>query len=220
MKPIYLIINFKSYQESLGLKGLRIAKAAEKISMATGKRIIIAPQAVDLRVIVEKVKLPVYSQSVSLNKPGPYTGSITMQALIDAGVNGVLINHHENKLDFKDIESQVAACGRHNLNSVVFAPNILLIRQLVMIKPGFIVFAPPELTGGPVSVGSKPDLINQASRLAGDIPLLASGGIATPKDIKNIMLAGASGVVVSSSIIKSDKPEEVINNLVNALRTK
>ncbi|MEM4675294.1 MAG: triose-phosphate isomerase, partial [Nitrososphaerota archaeon] len=59
-----IVLNYKTYLEGVGKKGLEIAKAAEKVSIETGVCIAVAPQFSDLRMIAESVEIPVFAQHI------------------------------------------------------------------------------------------------------------------------------------------------------------
>ncbi len=60
-KPL-VILNFKTYLESTGLNGLKLAKATEEVADETGIAIAVATQAADLWRISKEVNIPVFAQ--------------------------------------------------------------------------------------------------------------------------------------------------------------
>ncbi|GIU69620.1 MAG: hypothetical protein KatS3mg002_0856 [Candidatus Woesearchaeota archaeon] len=100
----FVVLNFKTYEESQGNNAIRLARIAEKISMKYMINIIVAVQAIDLKEVASKVKIPVYAQHLDSEIPGRSTGSIIPENIKRINVHGSLLNHSEKKLDIKTIE--------------------------------------------------------------------------------------------------------------------
>jgi len=72
-KPI-IIVNMKTYLQSIGEKAIKLAKSAAKVSEKTGAEIILAPQLADLKEVAKIV--PAYSQHIDPIEPGAHTGHV------------------------------------------------------------------------------------------------------------------------------------------------
>ncbi len=67
MKTPVIILNFKAYREASGKRGLALANICEEVAEDTGASIVIAPQQIDLSLIVREVGIPVLAQHVDYN---------------------------------------------------------------------------------------------------------------------------------------------------------
>ena len=105
-KPL-VILNFKTYLESTGLNALKIAKASEEVADETGVVIAVATQAPDLWRISREVNIPVFAQHVDAIDSGGHTGSILLESVKQAGAQGTLINHSEQRMELADMEMVV-----------------------------------------------------------------------------------------------------------------
>jgi triosephosphate isomerase len=76
-----IIVNFKTYLESTGKRGLELAKQAEKASKETGACIVVVPQFVDIAQIAEAVEIPVFAQHIDPIKPGNRTGHVLAESV-------------------------------------------------------------------------------------------------------------------------------------------
>ena len=48
--------------------------------------------------------VPTFSQCITGNEPGAYTGSITAEMVRNTGAKGVIINHSERKITIEEIK--------------------------------------------------------------------------------------------------------------------
>jgi triosephosphate isomerase len=105
-KPL-IVLNFKSYSESMAEKAVRMAKYCEEVSKDSGIEIIACPQIPDIYRVACAVKIPVFAQHIDAAGAGSYTGHITADCVKSAGARGTLINHSERRLLLADVDSAV-----------------------------------------------------------------------------------------------------------------
>ncbi len=214
-----VIINFKTYTESAGKNALKIARAAERALKKVKGNVILVPQFVDLRLVSQNSKLKVFAQHVDLFGPGGHTGSINIDALKDAGVKGVLINHSEKRLSLNIIEETVALCKKKNMISVVCTKNLSETKKVIEFKPDFVAVEPPELIGGNVSISeAKPELIENAVDFSNGVKVLCGAGIHTEDDVRIAKSLGAQGVLVASGVVKAKNVEREIVDLLSGFK--
>ncbi len=165
-----ILVNFKTYKESLGQKGLELARAAERVSEETGVCIAVAPQTPDLYMITKSVGIPVFSQHADPEEPGAHTGSVTPESLKEAGVSGSILNHSERRLRMDIIEETVRRCSCLGLLTCVCANTPLAGRAVASFSPDMVAVEPPELIGSGVSVSkARPEIVGDAVRLIKDV---------------------------------------------------
>jgi len=213
-----IIVNFKSYEQTIGDKGLSLVKKMESVFEDTGANMYICPQTVDLRVVTSMSNLKVLSQHADPKPFGAYTGSVTLVALKDVGVIGTLLNHSEKRIDKKTIKLSVEEARKLGIISIVCCPNLDWIKDIAKIKPDIIAYEPPELIGGNVSVSSaKPEIIEKGVELCGKIPMLVGAGVKTGEDVKRACELGARGILVASGVVKANNPEKALFDFIDAL---
>jgi len=89
-----LVINLKSYIETIGKRGLKLLEATEKVSEEYNIDIGIAPQSTDIYLLSKNAKkVKIFAQHIDPIEPGAYTGFILPEAIKEAGAVGTLINH-------------------------------------------------------------------------------------------------------------------------------
>jgi len=207
MKPI-IIINFKTYKEGLDL--LNLSKIIEKIN----KDIIVGVSATDIYNISHKTKLKVYSQHIDNYSKGRNTGYVLGEAVKKNGAVGVFINHSEHKISNVEIKETISKSKKLKLKTIVFVENLIEAKNIEKLKPTYIVFEPKKLVGGKVSVSkANPKLIKKISESI-KTKFLIGAGIKTKKDIDIAIKLGASGVLISSAIMKSKNPIKKLKELL------
>ncbi|MCD6402970.1 MAG: triose-phosphate isomerase [Candidatus Aenigmarchaeota archaeon] len=217
-----IMINFKTYPQSIGKKGLRLAKIVEKISKKYGVTIAVVPQFYDVRLIATSVDIPVFAQHVDPITPGAHTGHSLAETIKDSGAIGSLINHSEKRMKVDEIKQSVKIMRKNGLLSVVCVPNIKFAKLVVKYKPNFIAYEPPELIGSGRAVSKvKPEVVEKFSKLIkthgkGIIPLCGAG-ITTADDVRLAVELGTSGVLLASAFVKAKDPKKVLEKMAKAL---
>lgn len=228
LNPPIFMINYKAYSRALGENAVTLTEIIEEVAQTyTNITFIIAPQPSDIRLlrnIVERVKI--FAQHADPVDPGAYTGHIPLEALKEAGVNGVMINHSEKPLKFGEIEFLVVKAKKLNLHSCVCAATPEESERVARLKPTFVAFEPPELIGTGISVSrAKPEqLIKSVEAIekggGGTVIPVCGAGISTPEDVKRAFDLGAKGILVASAIIKSSDPAKLISEMAESMEDK
>lgn len=212
-----LIINFKTYNESLGENAVKIAKNIAKLKKIAEKknvRIIACPQIIDLRDI-QKLKVPVFSQHFEDYNPGAHTGFITPESLISAKAIGSLINHSEHRLKEEKIKEDIKKAKKLGLEICLCVKNAKEVDKYQNLKPDFIAVEPPELIGGDISISTaKPELISKCVKNAKKTPLLIGAGVKNSQDVKKGIELGAKGILVASGVVKVEDSYLAIKELL------
>ena len=220
--PPVVAINFKTYEEATGQKALELALICDEIAENSKALIIICVQPTDIYRIKQHVSIPVFAEHIDPLDPGSHTGKIIPHAIKDAGAEGTLINHSENRLRVDIIEESVNSAKKYGLKTIVCANDAIIGQALYSMKPDFIAVEPPELIGGNVSVSNaKPEIIKDAvhriGKIGGEHHLLVGAGVKNAKDVKRCLELGAQGVLLASGVTKAKDPRKVLKNLVSFL---
>ena len=206
MKPI-LVVNYKAYPTSHGKTAESIARKAAELSSTYNVRIILAVPATEVYKI-SRIHPDTYIQSVDPVPEGAHTGHITPEMAEEAGVKGILLNHSEKKLLYRDIQKII---NRTKLETLVCAETPEEAAAVSLLKPTMIAVEPPELigTGIPVSK-AKPEIITKTVQLVKqyntEATILTGAGISAPEDAVKAIQLGTQGVLVASAIMKAEDP--------------
>ena len=212
-----IIINFKTYKETAGNKGVIVAKQIEKVAKEHNTKVIVCPQLLDLRLLKDQTQVELFSQKVDDVSLGKFTGSIPAETVKEIGATGTLINHSEHQIPLDKIGNIVAKAKANNLTTVVCAATVEKGEQILKFKPDYIAIEPPELIGSDVSVSTgKPELIKDSvARLKKDgIKLLIGAGVRTSEDVRIALDYGADGVILASEVAKSKDVEKTTLDLI------
>jgi len=222
MRTPAIVLNFKTYPEILGKKGWELAKRFAAVGDDTGASIVLAPPTSDLAHIAKLVHLPVFSQHVDAVDPGPTTGWMPPEALLEAGAAGTVINHSERKVAWEEMAKVIPRCRDLGLEVIACADDLGEAETLAKLSPEYIAIEPPELIGGNVSVtAAKPEVITKAVdriRAANpNVSVLCGAGVRARKDVAKALELGTVGVLLSSGVVKAKDPEKALRDLVRGL---
>ena len=97
---------------------------------------------------------------------------------------------------------------------MVFVSNIKKAKRVEKLKPTYLIYEPPELVAGKISVSTaKPKVIEEFSKQI-KTPFLVGAGIKNNQDVKIAMKLGAKGVALSSAVTKAKNPKKVLKDLM------
>ncbi|MGM0510607.1 MAG: triose-phosphate isomerase [Thermoplasmatota archaeon] len=215
-----IIVNYKTYSQSVGEKGLELTKIIEEHSEANW---IVCPQTADLRLISENSDVPVFAQHIDGIEPGSHTGHALLDTVKEAGATGTLINHSENRLKMSEIERIVEICKKNGLDTIICANNPEVSAAAAALGPDFVAYEPPELIGGDISVSTaKPEVVEEAVRKVKNVDenvgVLCGAGVKDGDDVEKALELGTEGVLLASGLVKADDPVEVIKDLESGVK--
>jgi triosephosphate isomerase len=202
------IINLKNYLEIAGDNIIKIVNDAEKVSQILNIEIIVSPPQPYLALITKQTNLKVISQHIDVEKPGSTTGYYIAEIIEKIGAYGSLLNHSEHEIKIDEIKQSIEKLKELNMISFVCVKTIEELRKILSFEPNYIAIEPPELIGTKKSISSeKPSLIKECHEIIKGYQksqLICGAGINKKEDIRIALENGASGILVSSSITKSD----------------
>jgi len=104
---MFILVNLKAYP----CDPIEVATAARDVAEDAGVRIAVSPQAAHLKSVAD-TGVETWAQHVSPNGYGSFTGSTLAEAVAEAGAEGTLLNHSENRRKLADIDAAVRAAER------------------------------------------------------------------------------------------------------------
>lgn len=216
-----IAINFKTYKESTGEAGLKLAKICDEVAREYKVEIIIAPQTSDIYRISKNVKIPVFAQHIDAISYGSNTGHILAEAVKEAGASGSLINHSEKRLTLADIEFCIKKLRELSMTSIVCSNNIETTKALAAIEPDFVAIEPPELIGSGIPVSkAQPDVVSKAvdavREISKKVKILCGAGISTNEDLKAAVNLGTDGVLLASGVVKANNQKNALLELIKS----
>ena len=219
-------MNFKTYIEATGKRGVELAKIADQVSRDSGVTIAVAPQFTDLKTVTEAVEIPVFSQHIDPIKPGAYTGHVLAEAVKAAGASGTLLNHSERRIKISEIEQVLSLARVSDLATLVCTDTPGVSAAVASLNPDMIAIEPPDLIGTGVAVSkARPELITNAIKrirsVNNSVDILCGAGVSTAEDVGKALELGTRGVLVSSSVVKGTNHSRLLENMTDeVLRSK
>ncbi len=215
----YLFVNFKAYSEATGKNAVLLAKKLESAAKGSEVKVILVVASLDLRAVASQTSLRVFAQHFDFFGQGAFTGSISVEALKEAGAVGSALNHAEKKLGNDFVEKTVLAAKKEKFSVLLCAETIERAKGFCRLAPEFIAFEPPELIGGDISVSTaSPGIVKDFAReVAKNSPKtvpLVGAGIKTSLDVEKALEFGAKGVFVASGIVKAKDPQIALKGLL------
>jgi triosephosphate isomerase len=216
-------VNFKNYPEILGDGCVRLALAMKRVADTVDVEMIAAPPPPLLALVASKVKVQVYSQTVSSRTGDKTTGALLPEAVRAAGASGTILNHSESRMPASELQELVPRLVRMGMGVCLCAETSQEASRLAALGPKYIAIEPPELIGSGVAVSkAKPELIEKTvaavrkSEYRGKI--LCGAGIVSGEDVARAVELGADGVLVASSVVKASDWESKVRELANSLK--
>jgi triosephosphate isomerase (TIM) len=210
-----IIINFKTYEQGTGRKAWSLAGRLAKGAKHSKVPVYLVPQSADLHAISDACDLPLLAQHCDPTKKGSHTGAQTPAAAKANGAGGVLINHSESPMSKADITQLIKELKSLRMKSILCVKDLKQAKEYSKLKPSMVAIEPPELIGGKKSVcKAKPQLIIDAAKAVGRIPLLVGAGVHSKHDVVMALKLGAKGILVASDILKSKSPTKELKDLL------
>ena len=217
-----IIVNFKTYIEATGKRGVELAMIADKVSKDSGVTIAVAPQFTDLKSIVEEVDVPVFSQHIDPIKPGAYTGHVLADAVKAAGAVATLVNHSERRIKISEIEQVLSLARISDLATLVCTDTPGVSAAVASLSPDMIAIEPPDLIGTGIAVSkARPELVTDAVKrirlVNSTSEILCGAGVSTAEDVGKALELGTRGVLVASSIVKGRNPSQLLEDMTDEI---
>jgi triosephosphate isomerase len=215
-----ILVNLKSYSETMGAKAEELAEITQQISSDTGICIGLAPQFTDIQRL-KRFEIPIFSQHIDGIFPGAHTGHILAEAVKSSGSTGTILNHSERRMLLSDIESALNRTKEVGLISVVCVNTTSVGMAVAAFDPDIIAIEPPELIGTGIAVSkAKPEIISESveaiKRINKNVTVLCGAGITCGEDVFSAIKLGSSGVLVASGIVKASNWEYVLQEFADA----
>ena len=211
-----IFINFKTYPEATGKRAIGLTQTCQKVQLATGIKIKLGVQAVDIALLSQQVNLPIWAQHIDSVEPGRETGFITALAVQQTGAQGVFLNHSEHPLEFSQLTKTISLAKKANLQTLVFVKDLTEAQKVNALKPDFLALEEPSLVSSGramVEFAEGKSKVREFLKADFSSTLLIGAGISSKRDVEESVKLGAKGVVVSSAVVLSKNPQKILEEL-------
>ncbi len=219
IKPPFFEIGPKAF--IYGEEMLRLAKVIDKTAMKYDADIIVTPQYTDISLLANNTeRIFVFAQHMDPLYPGRGLGSVLPEAVKAAGAVGVMLNHAEKPLSPEVLEQTIKRADEVGLGTIVCADTVDDVKNIAKMAPNIIVAEPTELIGTGTTSDSSyvTETIKTVQAINPDIMVLQGAGISNGQDVYNTIKLGAQATGTTSGIMKSDRPYEMVEEMICNLR--
>ncbi|MFC6872842.1 triose-phosphate isomerase [Halobellus marinus] len=216
----YFQINFKIYPGTTGEDGLEFARLIERVERETGANFVLTPQIPDIRLIAEETDLTVTAPYMDAVEPGRGMGRILPETIREAGAEGVVINHAENRETLADLARKIERCREVGLDSIVCVDSIAMGEAVAPFDPDSVVFEKPEdISTDRAITQTHPDLVREFIDVMASenerTKVLVGGGIGSADDVRLAFEQGADATGAASAVSLADDPETLLTEIGN-----
>lgn len=162
----------------------------------------------------------VFAQELSSDHLGPSVGSVTAESLLDAGADGVMLNHDSNQLAQDALTRAVTRAHETGLQTIVCAGSSTATLQYAALDPSAVLYEPPPLIGT-AGAGARewiPSSNAAVQQLRPAVLMMHAGGVGTPSIARSIMAAGADGTGSTSGVLSAADPRAAARLFIAATR--
>lgn len=205
-----------------GEQALRFALEADRLSEQYAVDIIFTAQYTDIAAIAAATKrIRVFAQHMDAVVVGRGIGAVLPEALVDAGAEGVLLNHAEKPLALDILAATLARANEVGLTTLVCAGSVEESRAVACLQPDIILAESPALIGvgkrGPQDMAEIAKINAAVHSVNKHIKILHGAGIKDEHDVYEIIKAGAEATGSTSGILKAERPLEMMEKMIAAL---
>ncbi len=215
-----IALNLKAYNNSLGKNCLKYLRAAEKIAKEYRNEatIIFIPNISDLSLAKLNSKyVKIFSPVVSnIEEEGAYTGKVTFENLKFLKVDGLLLNHSENRIEFELLKELVEKAKKYNLETLVCAKDLDEAKKILKLKPTYLAYEDPLLIGSGIAISKAKasDVKKFAELVKNESIPLCGAGISNKEDVKMALELGTKGVLIASAFVKAKSPTTFLREIL------
>lgn len=213
-------VNFKIYPGTYGEQAFSFARMLEQIEAETSAKFVLTPQLPDLRTIATETELSVTAPSMDAVEPGRGMGKILPDAIADAGADGVIINHAENRDTLSDLVWKIERCRNLGIDSVVCVDSVQMGRSVADYDPDSLIYEMPEDISSDRSITkTHPDRVREFLEMINQqnprTRVLVGGGISTADDVKSAFELGADAAGAASAVSLAEEPESLLRKIAD-----
>ena len=200
---------------------ITVATAAAQAGRDHGVSVILTvPTALIAQVHAAVPDVFVFAQEMGAEEQGPSVGRTTAESLMDAGADGVMLNHVGHPLEPVLLTRTMQRAERAGLLTMVCADTDEQAVEVARRGPTIVLYEPPALIGGS-GAGERPWIrpaTQQVTQAAPGVLVMHAGGVAGPRDAYEIMRSGAHGTGSTSGVLQAPSPQLAARLFIEATR--
>lgn len=215
--PFYTV-NAKSY--AWGKDVVDFAKAVDKIAEKYDVPIHFYAQLIDIPEIVRNTEhILVSAQYMDSLKPGPGMGHVLPEALKEAGVKTVVLNHAEKPIPFSQLSKTIKRAREVGIMTAVAANSLEDVKAVAQLNPDAIICEEDEAIGTGETSGTEymTSTTKAVREINPDIKVIQGAGITTGEDVYKVIKLGADGTGAASGAMMAKDRVAAVEDMVKGL---
>jgi triosephosphate isomerase len=200
---------------------LDLCEIAELVSAEENVTVVVTVPATDIESIASRFPgLVVAAQHMDADPLGTSVGRTIAEALLDAGADGVMLNHSAHPLTEQELIATAARAREVGLFAIGTAGTAEELSTALTAKVDVVLYEPVELIGKRVR-SERPWIegINHDVRNTNPATLMMhAGGISAAADAFEVMRAGADGTGATSAVVLALDPEWALRGMLRSVR--
>lgn len=220
IKPPFFELGPKAYM--YGKDFIDLSIFADELTEKYQVSIIVTPQYVDINEIAKRTKnLFVFAQHLDPIPVGRGVGAVLPEAIKAAGASGVLLNHVERRLTSSDLKKAMDRAQEVGLMTMVCADNLEVAKKIAELKPTILISESPDLIGGGrrdfKEVAAIKEINSVVKSISHETLILHGAGISSPKDVYEVIAAGAQGTGSTSGVMLAKNRFEMLEAMIKSV---
>ena len=222
MKYPRLSVNTKAYM--YGNKLVEFAKGLDKLVEKYGIDIQMSTSFVDAARVAEATEHVIVTvQGMDPDEPGNSMGLVLPEALVEAGVEEVALNHVTYPMTLTELVKAVKRAREVGLVSCVYADSFEEVAMVAHLHPDVIICEQGKLIG--TGVKSSKEYMKTTEEIIKEISpetiIIQGAGTKCPQDCYDAIMRGSQAAGGSSAIMCAEDPlataEEMIKEMLRGL---
>jgi triosephosphate isomerase len=214
-------VNLKIYPDTWGDHAVAFAQTLEQLEAETSARFVLTPQLPDLRLLAAETDVAVTAPFMHATEPGRGMGKILPETLADAGADGVVINHAENRDTLTDLVWKIERCRDLGMDSVVCVDSIEMGRAVAEFDPDSVIYEMPgDISSDRAITQTHPDRVRAFLAMIDEenprTRVLVGGGISTAEDVRLAFEQGADATGAASAVSLATDPDGLLREIAAA----
>lgn len=214
-------VNLKIYPDTWGDHAVAFARTLEQLEAETSARFVLTPQLPDLRLLAAETDVAVTAPFMHATEPGRGMGKILPETLADAGADGVVINHAENRDTLTDLVWKIERCRDLGMDSVVCVDSIEMGRAVAEFDPDSVIYEMPgDISSDRAITQTHPDRVRAFLAMIDEenprTRVLVGGGISTAEDVRLAFEQGADATGAASAVSLATDPDGLLREIAAA----
>lgn len=201
---------------------MELARKADELAVHHAIDILFtAPSTELVNIVQECPNLVVTAQHVDDVSPGASMGKVSIESLVDIGVQAAVLNHADHPLSLSTLVHIVQRAKQKGLKTIICADSVLEAQAIALLQPDIVLAEPTEQIGQS-QISSRDyvtSTIKKIKEINPNVLVEQGAGIRSEKDVEELFRLGADGVGVTSGIVKAAAPIEMMEKMMQAVST-